>query len=128
MHNISIRFRVSQPKNVQLAISTLRELLIKISVNKHSELWRIVRKLGFADLNRALYKCDQEERDDGKGFDVYNIPNYGSLVYAGLQGNFVALRLFFVQFLILYNLAQVLCPYWQISGQIMILDIRCVVI
>lgn len=50
----------------------------------------MIKKINLADLNRVLYRCDHEERDDGRGFDVYNIPNYGSLVYAGLQG-FVSL-------------------------------------
>lgn len=42
------------------------------------------------DLNKALYRCDQEERDETSNrFDVYNIPGYGPLVYAGLQGKLI---------------------------------------
>ncbi|EEP81188.1 conserved hypothetical protein [Uncinocarpus reesii 1704] len=38
-------------------------------------------------LNFVLYRCDSEERDSSGGKDgVYNIPNFGPLVYAGLQG------------------------------------------
>jgi glycogen debranching enzyme len=44
-------------------------------------------ELDLADLNFVLYRCDAEERDLSDGQDgVYNIPGYGSLVYAGLQG------------------------------------------
>ena len=43
--------------------------------------------MNFADLNRALYRCDQEERDEtANKFGVYDIPDYGPMVYAGLQG------------------------------------------
>ncbi|KAK1143430.1 bifunctional 4-alpha-glucanotransferase/amylo-alpha-1,6-glucosidase [Aspergillus melleus] len=44
-------------------------------------------KLNLIDLNFVLYRCDAEERDSSGGQDgVYNIPNHGPLVYAGLQG------------------------------------------
>ena len=49
--------------------------------------------LSFIDLNFLLYRCDSEERDFSAGRDgVYSIPNYGSLVYAGLQGWWSVLR------------------------------------
>ena len=38
------------------------------------------------DLNYALYRCDQEERDDGFGGGTYEVPGAGSFVYCGLQG------------------------------------------
>ncbi len=45
------------------------------------------------DLNALLYKCESEERDASAGQDgVYNIPNHGKLVYAGLQGWISVLR------------------------------------
>lgn len=44
-------------------------------------------ELDLIDLNFLLYRCDAEERDSSNGKDgVYTIPNYGPLVYAGLQG------------------------------------------
>lgn len=43
--------------------------------------------LDLTDLNFVLYRCDAEERSssDGQG-GVYTVPDYGALVYAGLQG------------------------------------------
>lgn len=38
------------------------------------------------DLNYALYRCDQEERDEGFGGGAYEVPGAGSFVYCGLQG------------------------------------------
>ncbi len=44
-------------------------------------------ELDLTDLNFLLYRCDAEERDSSAGQDgVYSIPDYGPLVYAGLQG------------------------------------------
>lgn len=43
--------------------------------------------LSLVDLNLVLYRCFPEEKDFTDGQDgLYIIPNYGSLVYAGLQG------------------------------------------
>ncbi|RYP60216.1 hypothetical protein DL771_010599 [Monosporascus sp. 5C6A] len=46
-----------------------------------------VAELDLVDLNFLLYRCDPEERDGSEGRDGgYDIPGYGRLVYAGLQG------------------------------------------
>ena len=53
----------------------------------------VFAKLSLADLNFVLYRCNAEELDFSSGRDgVYNIPNYGPLVYAGLQGWWSVLR------------------------------------
>ena len=45
------------------------------------------RELDMVDLNFVLYRCESEEHDFvGANDGVYNIPNCGTLVYAGLQG------------------------------------------
>ena len=45
------------------------------------------RELDLVDLNFVLYRCEPEERDFlGGNEGIYKIPNYGTLVYAGLQG------------------------------------------
>ncbi|GIY67804.1 glycogen debranching enzyme [Caerostris darwini] len=46
----------------------------------------ILSHLTLGDLNKVLFKCDGEERDEGKGRGSYNLPGYGDLVYCGLQG------------------------------------------
>ena len=49
--------------------------------------------LDLIDLNFVLYRCDAEERDSSDNKDgVYEIPNFGPLVYAGLQGWWSVLR------------------------------------
>ena len=45
------------------------------------------KQTSLTDLNFILYRCDAEERDFSAGQDgVYNVPNHGPLMYAGLQG------------------------------------------
>ncbi|XP_035827253.1 glycogen debranching enzyme [Aplysia californica] len=46
----------------------------------------IVSRLSLADLNRCLFRIDQEERDDCYGFGAYSIPGAGNMVYCGLRG------------------------------------------
>lgn len=55
-----------------------------------TELSQIAEKLDLVDMNRVLFTCDQEERDLGYGGAAYDIPDFGAIVYCGLQG-FVSL-------------------------------------
>lgn len=67
----------------------MKELITSLqneSGAKYEEIKSIISKLDLNDLNRAIYRCDQEERDMGQGTGSYNLPNYGSLVYCGTQG------------------------------------------
>ncbi|OLL22964.1 Glycogen debranching enzyme [Neolecta irregularis DAH-3] len=46
-----------------------------------------VQTLNLVDLNILLYRCDGEEKDYTEGKDgAYGVPNYGLLVYCGLEG------------------------------------------
>ncbi|CAN6674729.1 glycogen debranching enzyme [Trichomonascus vanleenenianus] len=46
-----------------------------------------VKSLNLLDLNVVLYRCESEERNATKGqVGPYEIPGYGKLTYAGLQG------------------------------------------
>lgn len=87
-----------QPEYVRSAILKLRKIIDTFSQTRPTQLREIISRLKLEDLNHALYRCDQEERDDGNGFDVYNIPNYGSMVYAGLQGNSCCLTIIIIVF------------------------------
>ncbi|OBZ85799.1 Glycogen debranching enzyme, partial [Choanephora cucurbitarum] len=46
----------------------------------------VVKGLDLLACNVVLYRCESEERDSVPHGGVYNIPNFGGLVYAGLQG------------------------------------------
>ena len=50
------------------------------------ELSDIVGSLSLSDLNKVLYRCNEEESDQGFGGGVYVVPTTGAMVYCGLQG------------------------------------------
>lgn len=76
--------RVSLHQKVQDSLVKIKELL---SVDKGlKDLTDAVKGMTLTELNRALYRCDQEEKDEGWGGGTYNIPNYGPMVYCGIQG------------------------------------------
>ena len=51
-----------------------------------SNFREVVSRFTLGDLNRVMYRVDQEERDDNFGFSTYHIPNHGTLCYSGLRG------------------------------------------
>ncbi|KAI7900607.1 glycogen debranching enzyme [Cokeromyces recurvatus] len=53
----------------------------------------VVKDLDLLAINVVLYRCSSEEYDSTGGDGVYNVPNYGNLVYAGLQGFMSVLNL-----------------------------------
>ena len=91
-------FRVSLNAATKSAILKVRQCLAQfgyrmrtisgrnLSELSTTELENIVCKMSLDDLSRVLYRCDAEERDDGKGFGTYNIPGHGTLPYCGIQG------------------------------------------
>ncbi|XP_063604015.1 glycogen debranching enzyme-like isoform X1 [Penaeus indicus] len=89
-----IAFRLSLLPRAQTAVNKIRGVLSEFGyksriseVTTHNvELMDIVNSLCLSDLNRVLYRCDEEEKDEGHGGGTYSIPNYGSLPYCGLQG------------------------------------------
>jgi glycogen debranching enzyme len=71
------------------AVTRLRRLaerFLQQRPDTDPELERALSSMTLADLNRALFRCDQEERDEGHGYGAYDIPGFGATVYCGLQG------------------------------------------
>ena len=60
----AISFLFKLPEKQDKACRRLRET---IQTKGPTELPQICSKLNFDDLNRVLFRCDQEEREDGKG-------------------------------------------------------------
>jgi glycogen debranching enzyme len=56
-------------------------LQISVLPQIHQSLFNIEQLI---DLEHVLYCLSIEEQSDGKGFDIYNIPDYGQLNYAGI--------------------------------------------
>ncbi|XP_019697923.1 glycogen debranching enzyme [Harpegnathos saltator] len=82
-----IAIRVALHANIKPALTDLQNVISRITSNKPSDLHDIISRMDFADMNKALYRCDQEERGETMNkFGVYDVPGYGPLVYAGLQG------------------------------------------
>jgi len=80
-------FSVALHANIIPALLKLQDTISQITSNEKSDLHDIISRMDFSDLNKTLYRCDQEERDETQGkFGVYIVPGYGPLVYAGLQG------------------------------------------
>lgn len=92
-----IAIRVSLAPPAQTAVVRLRSLLTGLAlpirasssppgaVATWDELERAVNSMTLPDLNIALYRCHQEEVEDGRP-GVYVIPNFGPLIYCGFQG------------------------------------------
>ncbi|XP_053198352.1 glycogen debranching enzyme-like [Scomber japonicus] len=98
-----IIFRVTLESRSRKQLGVLRHHLIQFSpqyqtgsLAEHSTLsvltkplMTIMSRLTLADMNILLYRCDAEERENGKG--CYNIPSWLPLKYGGLQGLMSAL-------------------------------------
>ncbi|XP_053966475.1 glycogen debranching enzyme isoform X1 [Anastrepha ludens] len=84
---VAVRVSLHNPNKPHA--ENLQKLVISLQYESgpmYDELREIIGKLDLVDLNRALFTCDEEERDHGYGGATYDIPNYGRIVYCGLQG------------------------------------------
>ena len=91
-------YRISLHANLKAHVMALRSCLTQFGYRMRTysgrgiqeisgtEIENIATRLTLNDLNRVLYRCDAEEKDDGLGLGVYDIPKYGALPYCGLQG------------------------------------------
>lgn len=93
--------RISLTAPVKAALLNVRQLLTQFGYRMKTfsarnvteitsgELEQMISELTLNDLNRILFRCDNEERDDGEGFGVYGLDSYGGLKYCGLQGSVI---------------------------------------
>ena len=73
------------------AVEKLRCIVYELTrFSASTDVEHIISRLTLADMNRIIYRCDQEERDEGRGWAAYDVPNFGPLVYSGLQSKFTA--------------------------------------
>ncbi|XP_041133692.1 glycogen debranching enzyme-like isoform X1 [Polyodon spathula] len=93
-----IVFRVSLDPKAQEYVGFLRNQLIQFSPHFKSgslpdsnadpilktPFTALASALSLADMNVLLFRCNEEEQEDGGG--CYNIPSWTALKYAGLQG------------------------------------------
>ncbi|KAI8147846.1 glycogen debranching enzyme [Fennellomyces sp. T-0311] len=52
----------------------------------------VIKPLDLLDCNVLLYRCEAEEWDASGGNGVYDVPNWGKMTYAGLEGFMSVLR------------------------------------
>lgn len=63
--------------------------LLNSNINEEkmqNEIESVLNHLNYDELNILLYRCANEETSENINSNVYDIPKYGPLVYAGLQG------------------------------------------
>jgi glycogen debranching enzyme len=73
-----IAFQINLLANAKQASNELRK---EIFENELSSFRTLLSKCSLADFNYLLYRCKNEENNI-----IYEIPEYGPLIYAGLQG------------------------------------------
>ena len=88
---VLVTYRVSLVPSTCQAINLLRSFIgrdttAEVGTKWRQELGEAVGELDLLDLNYALYRCDQEERDDGHGGGAYVVPGAGALIYCGVEG------------------------------------------
>lgn len=84
-----VAIRVSVKATLKKDFERLQELVEgfhRESGAVYEELREIIGQLNLDDLNKAIYRCEEEERDMGNSSGCYDVPNYGRLVYSGTQG------------------------------------------
>lgn len=72
-------------------METARQMLrpfgyFKSPVDVPAEVKAVIEALDLDDINRILFRCDQEERSDGFGLGAYDLNHVGPMIYCGLQG------------------------------------------
>lgn len=81
-----IVFRMKLMGTAEASASKLRSTVNKVINDQDLEFRNTIAPLNLLDLNRILFRCDEEERSDNFGIGVYNFQGWDSLKYCGLQG------------------------------------------
>jgi len=97
----ALSFRVSLNEHLKMPLLNMRKVLTQFGYRTKTfsarnvtevlqgELEQVAETMTLNDFNRLLFRCDSEERDDGKGFGAFVLDNYGPLKYCGLMGSLV---------------------------------------
>lgn len=82
-----VAVKVKLGPTAQVAVAQLRSFITGKPgcAQQWDDLQRVLESMTLADMNVALYRCNEEEVEDGRP-GCYNIPGFGSFVYCGLQG------------------------------------------
>ncbi|KAL7671642.1 hypothetical protein ACOME3_006533 [Neoechinorhynchus agilis] len=80
-----IAFKTTLSDSVVNSLNEIRKHAADFGV-KDGKFHSLIKALSPLDLNTVLYRCGAEEVDDCLGFGPYTVPNFGDLVYCGLQG------------------------------------------
>lgn len=92
-----VAIRVNLTSEAQSAVVRLRSLLTglalpvkalsapSVAAPNRDDLERAIGSLTLSDLNLALYRCNEEEMEDGRP-GSYVVPGSGPFIYCGLQG------------------------------------------
>lgn len=79
-------FRINLHEKSAKNTREISELVSNIEANKNVDLNKIIQDMTLVDLNTVLFCCDEEEKSDGKGISVYDIPGWQKLPYCGIKG------------------------------------------
>ncbi|KAK0420621.1 hypothetical protein QR680_014798 [Steinernema hermaphroditum] len=80
-----VAFRISPVPVVKDAIQRLRKAIDEDKEKTVSDLRTSLKDADLEIFNYILFQCEGEERE-AKGTGTYDVPNFGKLVYCGLQG------------------------------------------
>nr|XP_039272598.1 glycogen debranching enzyme-like [Styela clava] len=79
-------FRMKLMESAEANAIKVRSIVKKLIDNQDIEFKTALASLNLEDLNRVLFRCDEEEKSDGFGIGVYNFQGWDSLKYCGLVG------------------------------------------
>ncbi|TKR64493.1 hypothetical protein L596_025014 [Steinernema carpocapsae] len=80
-----VAFRISPVKTVKKAIEKLRKAIDDDKEKTVKDLHDSLKNTNFDIMNYIMFQCEGEERES-KGSGAYDVPDFGKLVYCGLQG------------------------------------------